>query len=491
MAAAWRRRDGPQRAAWLGHASDYMQRSNKVMPIQTIVFAALVAAVAAIAAVAGETPPRPEPRVLLPTADQRAVTWRYTFAEPAADWFKPDFNDAAWKEGAAGFGTQGTPNAFLGTVWNTPDVWLRTAFDYDGADFKTAAVRIHHDEDAAVYLNGEAILKVTWYITGYELIDATPAVRKALHRGRNVLAVRCHQTSGGQYIDVGIVLDAAGATQAELPLPPLRPLFDYPVRDTSVCVGGDGNYYLTGTTGHPTWWKTNEGIRTWRSADLKTWEALGMVWTIEKDGSWQKESRDGNRAIWAPEIHYFKGTFWLTYCLNYGGTGVLRSTTGKAEGPYKDIKPDGPLTGEIDASLFQDDDGKVYFVYQNGKIARMKDDMTGLAETPRLLKPANAAQVGFEGAFLTKIDGRYHLVCADFIGGNYHCMVASAEKIDGPYGDRYVAVPHGGHNMFFKDKSGQWWATFFGNDPRAPFRERPAMLRIEFGPDGRVRPKTP
>ena len=52
-------------------------------------------------------------------------------------------------------------------------------------------------------------------------------------------------------------------------------------------------------------------------------------------------------------------------------------------------------------------------------------------------------------------------------------------------------IPHGGHNMFFKDRSGQWWATFFGNDPRAPFRERPAMLQIEFGPDGRVRPKTP
>ena len=115
------------------------------MPIQTTVLAALVVAVAAIAAVAGETPPRPEPRILLPTADQRAVTWRYTFAEPAADWFKPDFNDSAWKEGAAGFGTQGTPNAVLGTVWNTPDVWLRTGtacrapIPYDGADFIIAA----------------------------------------------------------------------------------------------------------------------------------------------------------------------------------------------------------------------------------------------------------------------------------------------------------------------------------------------------------------
>lgn len=52
-----------------------MQRSNETMPIQITVLAALVMAAAAIAAVAGETPPRPEPRVLLPTADQRAVTW--------------------------------------------------------------------------------------------------------------------------------------------------------------------------------------------------------------------------------------------------------------------------------------------------------------------------------------------------------------------------------------------------------------------------------
>ena len=54
-------------------------------------------------------------------------------------------------------------------------------------------------------------------------------------------------------------------------LPPIQPLFDYPVRDTCVCVGPDGTYYLNGTTGHPTWWETNEGMRVWKSKDLKTW----------------------------------------------------------------------------------------------------------------------------------------------------------------------------------------------------------------------------
>jgi beta-xylosidase len=228
----------------------------------------------------------------------------------------------------------------------------------------------------------------------------------------------------------------------------------------------------------------------WKSRDLKTWTPMGLVWTMEKDGTWAKRVVDGRRACWAPEIHYVKETYWLTYCMNYGGTGLLRSLSGRAEGPYVDVKPEGPLTGEIDASLFADDDGKVYFVYQDGKIARMKDDMSGLAEAPRLLTPANAGHVGFEGAYLSKAKGRYYLSCAEFNSGCYDCMIASAEKIDGPYGDRYLAIPHGGHNMFFQDRAGEWWSTIFGSDPAAPFMERPGILRVIFGKDGKIRPKT-
>jgi len=286
------------------------------------------------------------------------------------------------------------------------------------------------------------------------------------------------------------------------PLPALTPSFDFPVRDTCVCLGPDGMYYLTGTTGYPTWWQTNEGVRVWKSADLKTWEALGLVWSFARDATWQKpvevKRPDGTtetrRAIWAPELHYIKGNFYIAYCINYGGTGILRSKSGKAEGPYEDIKKDGPLTDRIDASLFADDDGKVYFVWQNGMIARMKDDLSGLAEEGRCLMPANAKQVGFEGAFLTKIDGRYHLICAEFNPRDgrrtYDCMTASADTIYGPYGDRYLAIPYGGHNMLFKDKAGQWWSTFFGNDATAPFRERPAILKIEISDAGHIRPKS-
>ena len=298
---------------------------------------------------------------------------------------------------------------------------------------------------------------------------------------------------------------AASGVVAEVKLPQgFKPLFDTPLRDTSVCLGPDGTYYLTGTTGAPTWWESNDGIRLWKSKDLATWEPVGLVWSFEKDATWQKGAVDKNgkliRAIWAPEIHFINGTFCIAYSVNYrradgqyAGTGLLRSASGQAEGPYRDVKADGPLTPDIDASLFQDDDGSVYFLYAAGWIARMKDDLSGLAEEPRLIRPAGAPRVGYEGAFLFKANGRYHLSCADINPPGskthtYDCMVASAPALAGPWSERYLAIPHGGHNAFFKDRQGQWWSTFFGSDATAPFRERPALLRVAFGPGGRVQP---
>jgi xylan 1,4-beta-xylosidase len=119
----------------------------------------------------------------------------------------------------------------------------------------------------------------------------------------------------------------------------------------------------------------------------------------------------------------------------------------------------------------------------------MNEDMSALAEPFRLLTPSNAEHVGFEGTYLFKAHGLYHLAGADFANGDYHCFVASSEHLYGPYGDRYLAIPHGGHNMFFQDKEGQWWSTFFGNNENAPIKERPGILRVEFDEHLRIRPQ--
>ena len=155
------------------------------------------------------------------TAQDRPVTWRYTLEKPADDWFKPGFDDSAWKQGPAGFGTEGTPGALVRTRWNGNNIWLRREFTL-GRKPKDPGLLAHCDEDGTVYLNGLLAAELPGWTTKYEQFEIEPSARETLCRGKNLLAVHCQQTTGGQYIDVGIV-DASAAGSSQQSLPPLQP----------------------------------------------------------------------------------------------------------------------------------------------------------------------------------------------------------------------------------------------------------------------------
>jgi Glutaminase A six helical-hairpin domain/Domain of unknown function (DUF5127)/Domain of unknown function (DUF4964) len=150
-------------------------------------------------------PQPPKIKVVVPAADTLPAMWHYTTTKPAKDWSKPGYDDSGWKPGKSGFGTEGTPGAVVVTVWNTPDIWLRREVDIPADKLKNLELWIHHDEDAEIYINGLAAASLTGYATAYDAQPMNAACRAALKPGKNLVAVHCHQTGGGQYIDVGLV----------------------------------------------------------------------------------------------------------------------------------------------------------------------------------------------------------------------------------------------------------------------------------------------
>ncbi|MFP4382333.1 MAG: family 43 glycosylhydrolase [Candidatus Sumerlaeia bacterium] len=293
--------------------------------------------------------------------------------------------------------------------------------------------------------------------------------------------------------------------QAKYQYERVEALFDTPLIDTAITKGPDGMYYLTGTSGSKREdgtvnFNVNDGIYLWKSSDLKSWEAMGKL--VDRDmvkadvedlGLLRTVAyRDEMEGLLAPEIHFVKDACYLTYSLKPCGAGLLKSTSGKPEGPYEDVGL--MMKRGQDASLFADEDGSVYWVFGGGWIAKMNESMTALAEEPRLIMPhdgrkdlpagAQILQVGTGGAFMFKKDGVYHLLAAAIHGRLgvpcYDTWVSTAPSLDGPWVRRKLAVAHGGQSTMFEGPDGQWYATFSGVDSRAALRERPAIVPVDW-----------
>ncbi len=146
-------------------------------------------------------PPNPNPE-LVPTSDDEPQIWSYTTDKPANDWFQTAFDAAAWKVGPAVFGHD---IGGVRTPWTTPDIWIRREFVLPTTIAAKLNFLVKHDEDAEIYVNGTLAAVVPGYNGDYAPVLMSAAGRAALKPGRNTLAVHCHQTAGGQGIDVGII----------------------------------------------------------------------------------------------------------------------------------------------------------------------------------------------------------------------------------------------------------------------------------------------
>ncbi|MFW6692312.1 family 43 glycosylhydrolase [Streptomyces sp. MAR4 CNX-425] len=344
------------------------------------------------------------------------------------------------------------------------------------------------------------------------------------------------------------------------------------MRDTYVnCfdVGGRPLYVATGTSRVPgleTAGPWNDGIFVWTARSLRgPWRLAdttgirpdaerGKVWSPEFAGEnrpgrtvvapWQEYWHDdmfGKRAnVWAPEVHHFRGTWYIVACMGDHSRKVgsfMLVSDGGVEGPYRLIegnrdKPFGDsFTGgpsfiepgayhHIDGSLYTEG-GDAWLVLHNDLYARFRDDMEDIVPAtglPRFTQQRYSPEPYLEGAYVFTHRGRYYLLHAawnraslDPYGSTRHAyegrgegrvqyqydtVMAVADRFEGPYSRRWTAGVGTGHNNVFTDAGGDLWATFFRNpnfgywaDPdRLDLAAVPGVVRLEHttGPDPRI-----
>ncbi len=265
--------------------------------------------------------------------------------------------------------------------------------------------------------------------------------------------------------------------------------------DPSICrVGTD--YYLVNST-----FAYFPGITVHASKDLVHWKLLGYV--LDDPEVFNLDSAGVSRGIFAPAIRYDRGVFYVTCTLvDKGGNFV--ATAKNPAGPWS--KPAWlPEINGIDPSLFFDDNGKSYIVYNSvapddkplysgHRTIRIREfdaeKLTVVGEERILINGGtNIAEkpAWIEGPHIFKKDGSYYLICAE--GGtedNHSEVVFKSGTIDGPYlphknnpiltqrdldPRRSHPITCTGHADFVETPKGNWYAVFLGCRPYPPFGE--------------------
>jgi len=140
---------------------------------------------------------------IAPFSKGKGWTGKYTFEQPEAGFEKTDFNDSQWKEGRAAFGTKGTSS--MKTLWETKDIWVRREIMItEDPSTLNLYLEFSHDDGIEIYFNGVQIVNTGDEAKENVRIPLPESARKTVVKGRNVIAIHCHNSQGGAYVDFGL-----------------------------------------------------------------------------------------------------------------------------------------------------------------------------------------------------------------------------------------------------------------------------------------------
>ena len=141
-------------------------------------------------------------KTILPAADEKNFETFYTETAPDSRWMTNSFDDSKWKNGRAPFGDN---KLFAKTIWLTKDLWVRRAFVITAPNFNKLFLKLQHDDNIEVYLNGEQLYKTEGWTNKFIYLPFGNDMKNKLKKGKNIIAIHIANTSGGADLDFGIV----------------------------------------------------------------------------------------------------------------------------------------------------------------------------------------------------------------------------------------------------------------------------------------------
>jgi xylan 1,4-beta-xylosidase len=259
--------------------------------------------------------------------------------------------------------------------------------------------------------------------------------------------------------------------------------------DPSICrVGND--YYLVNSS-----FAYYPGLPLFHSTDLVNWKQIGFA--MDRPEQLDLDGAGVSRGLFAPTIRYYKGTYYITCTLvEKGGNFVI--TARNPKGPWSNPIWQPAVQG-IDPSLFFDDDGKLYIVYnseapdnkplyEGHRTIRMYELDINTLQPKREKKllvnggtDISQKPIWIEGPHLYKYKGFYYLMCAEGgTGFNHSEVIFRSKKVDGPFEpyagnpiltqrhldpNRKKPVTSTGHADLVAKSDGTWYAVFLGCRP--------------------------
>ena len=237
--------------------------------------------------------------------------------------------------------------------------------------------------------------------------------------------------------------------------------------DPDVIRVGD-TYYMVTTTMH-----LMPGAPVMASKDLKNWETISYIFDRLTDSPKydMKEGTVYGRGQWATSLKYHKGKFYALFAPNEGGPmgQTYICTADRAEGPWT---IHSRMRHFHDATLFFDDDDRVYVFYGTGEMIELKSDLSDVIEgTHTRIFEREADERGLlEGSRVIKHNGKYYLLMISHVyapGRHRREVCYRADNIKGPYEKAVIlesdfgGFPYIGQGTIVDSEYGDWYGIIF------------------------------